>query len=104
MALAQATATVTIKSGYGWTALPSGVGTVISATVQFTADLSKLSAGPSASANVGPVQRLSATPLPVMSGVSTTASAFAPQGVIAFGPGTDGPAPDGTYNIIIWSA
>ena len=29
MALAQAAATVTIKSGYGWVALPGAVGTVI---------------------------------------------------------------------------
>ena len=72
--------------------------------MQFTADLTKLSGGESAVGTSALGPRLSATPLPVMVGVSTTASSFAPQGVIAFGPGTDGPAPDGTYNIIIWSA
>ena len=104
MALAQASATVTITNGYGWVAIPGGAGTIISATVQFTADLTKVSGGQSAAGTGGPPPRLNATPLPVMAGVSTTASSFAAQGVIAFGPGTDGPAPDGVYNIIIWSA
>ena len=97
-------ATVTTVGGYGWCQIPSGAGDVISVVVQFTADASRMGTPPlNAIANVaGKTSTLNDAALPVFMGTSPTATGLAPQGVLQFGPGC-APAPDGTYNVKIFT-
>jgi hypothetical protein len=99
------TAIVTTVGGYGWIALPVGVGDVINVVVQFTADASRMSSGPPGSqANTaGKTEQLNDSVLPAFVGVSPAVTAHAPQGVAQFGPGAEGPAPDGTYDVVIFT-
>ena len=109
MALAQAATTVTMVSGYGWCPIPAGAGTVIHATLQFVANAAGMS-GPRPLANSGNVTPFTmnhlndGVPLPMFVGASPTATAYSATGVLQFGVSGDGPAPDGVYSVIVWSA